>query len=88
MAVGARRREILALVLRQGATLAAAGIVIGCAAAYALGRALQGIMFGVDALEWPVYATVAVVLGAVAMVASLAPALRAARVDPNALFKI
>jgi predicted permease len=87
MAVGARRRQILALVLRQGATLAAAGIVIGCAAAYALARTLQGIMFGVDALEWPVYATVIVVLGAVAMVASLAPALRAARVDPNALFK-
>jgi predicted permease len=87
MAMGARREQMLALVLRQGVTLAAAGIAIGCVAAYVLGRTLQGMLFGVDALEWPVLATVAAVLGVVAIVASLAPALRAARVDPNVLFK-
>lgn len=87
MAVGARRRQVLALVLREGATVAAVGIAIGCVAAYALAQTLQGMLFGVDALEWRMYALVAAVLGAVAIAASLAPALRAARVDPNALFK-
>ena len=87
MAVGARRRQVLALVLRQGAVLAGAGIVIGCVAAYGLAQSLQGMLFGVDALEWPVFAAVAGLLAAIAIVASLAPALRAVRVDPNALFK-
>ena len=87
MAVGANRRQVLALVLRQGAIFAGVGIAIGCVAAYGLAQALQGMLFGVDALEWSVYAAVAAVLGAIAMAASLAPALRATRVDPNALFK-
>jgi predicted permease len=87
MAVGARRREIVMLVLRRGAVLAGAGVAIGLAAAYAVARSLQGLLFGVDALDWTVFAGVAAGLGAVALAASLAPALRAARVDPSALFK-
>jgi predicted permease len=87
MAVGARRRQVLALVLRQGAILTGAGIVIGSVAAYGVAQSLQGMLFGVDALEWPVFAAVAALLAAIAIVASLAPALRAVRVDPNALIK-
>ncbi len=87
MAVGAHRRQVLFLVMRQGAVFAAAGIAIGCVVAYGLAQTLQGMLFGVDALEWSVYAIVAAVLGAIAIAASLAPALRAMRVDPNALFK-
>jgi putative ABC transport system permease protein len=87
LAVGAQRRQVLFLVMHQGLIFAGVGIAIGCVAAYGLAQTLQGVLFGVDALEWPVYATVAALLGAVALAASLAPALRAARVDPNALFK-
>jgi predicted permease len=87
MAIGARRRQVLLLVVRQGATFAGAGIVIGSIAAYGLARMMQGMLFGVDSLEWRVYAIVAAGLGVVALAASLAPALRAMRVDPNALFK-
>jgi putative ABC transport system permease protein len=87
MAVGARRAQVLALVLRQGAVLAGAGIAIGSVAAYGVARALQSMLFGVDALEWTAFAGVAAVLGAIALVASLAPALRAARVDPSTLFR-
>jgi putative ABC transport system permease protein len=87
MAVGARQGQVLALVLRQGAILAAAGIALGLVAAFAVARALQSMLFGVDALEWPVFAAVAAVLAAIAIAASLAPALRASRVDPNMLFK-
>jgi putative ABC transport system permease protein len=87
LAVGARRQQVLALVLRQGASLAALGVAIGCVAAYALARALQSMLFGVDALEWAVFAAVAAGLGAVALVASLMPAIQAARVDTNALLR-
>lgn len=87
MAVGARRRQVLAQVLRQGALLAGSGIAIGVVAAYAVARALRSMLFGVDALEWTVFVAVAALLGAIAIVASFAPALRAARVDANELFK-
>jgi predicted permease len=87
LAVGARRGQVLELVLRQGALLAGAGIAIGFIAAYAVARALRSMLFGVDALEWTTFAGVAAVLGGIALVASLAPALRAARVDPSALFR-
>jgi putative ABC transport system permease protein len=87
MAVGAHRRRVLFLVLCEGAILAAAGIAIGCVAAYALARTLQDMLFGVDALEWSAYAIVAALLGAAAIAASLAPALRAAHVDPSTLLR-
>jgi putative ABC transport system permease protein len=87
MAVGARRRQVLTLVLRQGVVLVAAGILIGLVAAYAVARSLQGMLFGVDAFEWTVFAASAALLVTVAIVASFAPALGAARVDPSELFR-
>jgi predicted permease len=87
LAVGARRGQVLELVLRQGAVLAGAGIAVGFVAAYGVARTLRSMLFGVDALEWTMFAGVAAALGAIALVASLAPALRAARIDPSALFR-
>jgi putative ABC transport system permease protein len=87
MTVGARPQQILTLVLRQGGALTGAGLAIGLIAAYAVARTLQGMLFGVDALEWTVFAAIAALLAAIAIVASFAPALGAARVDPNELFK-
>lgn len=87
MTVGARPQQILTLVLRQGGALTGAGLAIGLVAAYVVARTLQGMLFGVDALEWTVFAAIAALLAAIAIVASFAPALGAARVDPNELFK-
>lgn len=67
--------------------LAGAGIATGSVAAYAVARVLQSMLFGVDALEWTVLVAVAALLATIAIVSSFAPALRAARVDPNELFK-
>ncbi|MDX1395282.1 MAG: ABC transporter permease [Gemmatimonadota bacterium] len=82
MALGAAKANILGLVLRNGAVMAVAGIVIGLAGALALTRFIESMLFGVgarDALTFGI--TVAVALG-VTLLACLIPARRAARVDP------
>ena len=82
MALGATRRGVLGLVIGQGARLVSVGIVLGLIGAFALTRALRGMLFGVSASDTVSFAGAAVVLGAVAIVASLIPAWRAARIDP------
>lgn len=87
IALGADRRTVLLMVLRQGAALVAAGVAIGLAGAYVLARALRALLFGVDALDWQPFLAVTVFLASVALAAGIAPALRAARADPNALLR-
>jgi putative ABC transport system permease protein len=82
VALGASRREVLRLVLGEGTRPAFAGIAVGLAAAFALSRLLEGMLFGVSAHDPFVYAAVAVALACVAAVASWIPARRAVRVDP------
>jgi len=82
MALGAQRLDVLALVLRQGMGLTVAGMAIGLAGAFALTRLLEGMLFGVRPTDPFIYATVIVLLGAVALLACYLPARRAARVDP------
>src|SRR6266508_2771046 len=82
MALGAQRLDVLALVLRQGMRLTVAGMAIGLAGAFALTRLLEGMLFGVRPTDPFTYATVIVLLGAVAPVACYLPARRAAKVDP------
>ena len=82
-ALGASPREIVALVVRQGMTLVAAGGVIGVAAALAASGALSTLLFGVSRVDPATYAGVLALLGAVSAVACALPALRAARVDPT-----
>ena len=82
MAFGARRGNVLALVLRQGMKLAAAGLVIGLAAAFALSRVLTDTLYGVTPTDPRTYAVVPLILAATAIVACLIPAWRATRVDP------
>jgi putative ABC transport system permease protein len=82
-ALGATRSQILALVLRQGMTLAALGVGLGLAAAAAATRGLDSLLYGVTSLDPLTYGAVIAVLALVASAACWIPAARAARVDPT-----
>jgi putative ABC transport system permease protein len=82
MALGARMGDILALVLGEGVRRTALGILVGLGAALLTCRALRGLLYGVGPADPLTYAAVILVLVAVALLASLLPAWRAARVDP------
>jgi predicted permease len=82
VALGATPAAVRGLVLRDGARLAAAGVAAGLVGALAGGRLVRGLLYGVSAAEPGVLAGVAVLLSAVVLLASLLPALRAARVSP------
>jgi hypothetical protein len=81
-ALGASSADILALVVRQGMTLTGLGVVIGLAGSALASRALITLLFGVSRLDPVTYLGVVVLLLGVALVASWAPAWRAASVDP------
>jgi len=82
MALGAQRGDVLRMVMKQGAGLIAAGLVLGTMGALALGRVLASQMPEVAAADPLVLAVTALVLTVAALVASWVPARRAARVDP------
>jgi hypothetical protein len=82
IAVGAKTSDIVRLVLSRTAWITLSGIALGLATAAALSRFLQGLLFGVEALDVATFMTVAGVLITTALVASAAPLIRAARVDP------
>ncbi len=82
IALGASKGAILRNVLRQGLILSAAGLTIGVATSLILTRFLRSALIGVAATDLLTYASVAIVLGAVAMFACCLPAWRAAAVDP------
>ena len=82
MALGADRRDVLRLVMRQGASMVAFGLVAGLALARALSIALAGMLYGVNPNDPATFATVPIVLLTVSAAACYLPALRATRVDP------
>jgi ABC-type antimicrobial peptide transport system permease subunit len=82
MTVGAGRRSILVMILREAALLTTVGIGIGTAGALALSRLAQGLVFGVKAGDPRIEAAAAAILIAVALLAAFIPARRAARLDP------
>ena len=82
MALGAQRRNIVALVVRQGAALVAAGAVAGLLAAAAASRVLQSFLFGVTPYDHLTFVGAPVSLAAVALAACWLPARRATRFDP------
>jgi putative ABC transport system permease protein len=81
-ALGATRADILALIIRQGMTLTVLGIVIGLLGAAVASQALGSLLFGVSRLDPLTYLGVIVVLVGASVIASSAPAWRAAQVDP------
>jgi putative ABC transport system permease protein len=82
MALGAARGRVLRLVIGQGMALAAVGIVIGLAGALALTRLLATQLYSIKPTDPATFAGVSLLLAAIALVATLVPALRATRVDP------
>jgi putative ABC transport system permease protein len=82
-ALGASRRDILALVFRQGMTLTLLGVVIGLAGAMAASQVIVTLLFGVSRLDPLTYLGVIVLLLGVSAVACWVPASRASRVDPS-----
>jgi putative ABC transport system permease protein len=82
LALGARHGQVLALVLGRGLVLSGAGVLVGLAGAAIATRLLQGLLFGITALDAATFAGVAIAFLAVAALASFVPARRAMRVDP------
>jgi putative ABC transport system permease protein len=82
IALGANRRRVIALVLRQGLVVVAAGAPAGLAGAILLARLLRGSLYAVSPTDVSTYAGVAALLVAIALAASAIPAVRVSRVDP------
>ncbi len=82
MALGARQRDVLNLVVRQGMLLTVVGVVVGLLGAFALTRVMESLLFEVTAKDPFTFAVVAALLIAVAFVACFIPARRATKVDP------
>ncbi|MCI0485935.1 MAG: ABC transporter permease [Blastocatellia bacterium] len=82
MALGARERDILKMIVGEGALLVAIGVGLGLVGAFALTRFLSSFLFGISTTDFLTYAGVSLLLGAVALAACYIPARRATRVDP------
>jgi predicted permease len=82
MALGAERRDVLRLVLGQGAKLAFIGVLAGLGAAWALTRWVESLLFGVSPTDRLTFVIIALLLLAVALLACYIPARRATKVDP------
>ena len=82
MALGARRVDVLKLVVRQGMLLTIVGLIVGLGGAFALTRVMSSLLFGVGTKDPITFVVVAVLLIAVAFIACFVPARRATKVDP------
>jgi predicted permease len=87
VSLGADRATVMRLVLGQGLKLAAAGSAAGLSGALLLSRTMRGLLYGVQPTDPATFVTVALVLAAVALLASYLPARRATRVDPIAALR-
>ncbi len=82
LAMGGQKGQILGLVMRQATRLTGLGLLLGIACALALTRLVRGQLFGITPSDPTTFATVTLLLGAVALAASFLPARQATRVDP------
>ena len=83
MALGGTARDVMRLVLRQGARMVIAGLFVGLLTAWGLTRVMGRLLFGVSPSDPLTYATVVILLSAVALLACWIPARRATHVDPG-----
>lgn len=88
MALGADRRSVLRMILRQGMTLACVGIVVGLAGGVALTRLMASLLFHVSAYDLNTFSAVAGLLLCVALAACFFPALKATRVQPMEALRV
>jgi predicted permease len=82
VALGASPRDVMALVLNEGAVLVALGLVIGAALSYAGAQFISGLLFGVSARDPMVFAAVSLLVATAALAACVIPGRRALQVDP------
>jgi len=82
MALGAARADVFRQILRQGLRLTLIGLVAGIAVSLAFTRLLRGMLFGVGTADWFTFATVAIILCVVALLACFVTARRAASIEP------
>ncbi|HKS40996.1 MAG TPA: ABC transporter permease [Blastocatellia bacterium] len=82
MALGASRKNVMGLVLKQGVTLVSAGVVIGLGLAFGITRLFASMLFGVTAVDPLTFAGTSLLLIVVSLVASYIPARKATKVDP------
>jgi ABC-type antimicrobial peptide transport system permease subunit len=82
MALGAGRRDIVRLVLREGMLVAAGGLAIGLVASLGVTRLMSSLLYKVSSNDFVTLAAASALLSAVAVIASYVPARRAMRVDP------
>jgi len=82
MALGARREDILKIMMRQGVLAAVTGVLIGLSCGLGLTRVLSSLLYGVSASDWLTFTVVSLLLLLIAVTASYIPARRATRVDP------
>jgi putative ABC transport system permease protein len=87
VALGADRRRIVSMILRQGGALAVSGVVIGVVAALGGARWLDSVLYGVSAADPLTYICISVLIVGVALGACLVPALRATQVDPATVLR-
>jgi putative ABC transport system permease protein len=82
MALGAKRSDVLGMILGESAMILGIGMAIGLVAAFALGRLVTTLLFGVSASEPLPFIVVSLLLATVGFAASYIPARRATRIDP------
>ena len=81
-ALGALPRDVVRLILRQGFLLVIAGLAVGIFISFAAVKYLATLLYGVSPHDWLIFAAVSLAIMALALIACLVPALRAARTDP------
>jgi ABC-type antimicrobial peptide transport system permease subunit len=82
VALGAKRSDVLRLILGEGMRMAGAGVILGLGVSFGLTRLMASLLFGVSATDPLTFAAVALLLAGVALAACYLPARRAMRVDP------
>ena len=82
IALGASGGQTIGLVLRNSTSVVAAGVVIGLVASTLVARSIGGVLYGISPFDLPAFSMAAGALGAAGLIATLIPAVRAARVDP------
>jgi putative ABC transport system permease protein len=87
LAVGAQKRDVLYLILRQGLTLTLAGVSVGLLASWALTRLLTNLLYEVSATDPLVFGGVSSLLIVIAFLACYVPARRAMKVDPLVILR-